>query len=306
MQIVRADMVDWWRRQDLDISRFSPQVFMSRELKLRIVSALVLAGIVLQLTWLGGWSFAVLWSIAAFAILYEFTRICEASISPQLRIASLVVVSLVAASWIFIDAAFAVYLFIASVIVFALREGFSRKTIWSSVGIAYAGLPFFAMLGLRGDAQNSVLAVFVLFACVWGADIFAYVAGKSIGGPKLAPIISPNKTWSGFLGSLAGAIGLSLIVILVAGYQATFAFFGIVLFLAVVSQIGDLAESSLKRRFNVKDSGDIIPGHGGLLDRIDGLIFAAVAFWIILLFVRGSGGDAGNLPLVFIDNFLTL
>ncbi len=111
----------------------------------------------------------------------------------------------------------------------------------------------------------------------------AYIVGKTLGGPKLAPKISPGKTWSGFFGGLFGGLIIGWLVMKLTGYSAKPAFVVVALILVFFSQIGDLVESALKRRFDVKDSGAIIPGHGGVLDRIDGLIFTSVIAWFIAL-----------------------
>ncbi|MBT3397060.1 MAG: phosphatidate cytidylyltransferase [Alphaproteobacteria bacterium] len=131
-----------------------------------------------------------------------------------------------------------------------------------------------ALLWLRmGD--NGMLAVLWLFLSVWSCDTGAYFAGRGIGGPKLAPRISPKKTWSGLLGGmfLAAVASVLLAVLLQQKDAALFAALGALL--ALISQCGDLAESALKRHFDVKDSGALIPGHGGILDRVDGVLFAA-------------------------------
>src|SRR5690606_13899764 len=118
-------------------------------------------------------------------------------------------------------------------------------------------------------------------AVVWVTDILAYFVGKAVGGPKLAPSISPGKTWSGAIG---GAAGGTLAGLIVAQFVPTTAGMAVIcvaaLALSVVSQAGDLFESSLKRRFSVKDSGRIIPGHGGVMDRVDGLVAAAFALYL--------------------------
>ena len=128
-----------------------------------------------------------------------------------------------------------------------------------------------------------MLAVLWLLLSVWSCDIGAFISGRSIGGPKLAPRISPNKTWAGLLGGILAAVVASVLLALISGSGSIvlFAIHGALL--ALISQCGDLAESSLKRRFDVKDSGNLIPGHGGILDRVDGVLFAAPA--LVLFFV---------------------
>lgn len=142
---------------------------------------------------------------------------------------------------------------------------------WSLIGLAYIAIPMYCALKLRMCDTNIMLW---MFAVIWATDIFAFFAGKSFGGPKLAPKISPNKTWTG----LAGGVFASMII----GFLSSFMFNGGVFFfvffsvlLALVEQASDLLESKFKRIFGVKDSGSIIPGHGGILDRLDGLMLSA-------------------------------
>ncbi len=142
---------------------------------------------------------------------------------------------------------------------------------WRLIGLAYIAIPMYCVLRLRMQDSNILLW---MFAVIWATDIFAFFAGKTFGGPKLAPMISPNKTWTGLLGGIFASM--------IIGFLSSFMFNGGVLFfvffsaiLALVAQGGDLLESKFKRIFGVKDSGDIIPGHGGILDRLDGLMLAA-------------------------------
>jgi phosphatidate cytidylyltransferase len=116
--------------------------------------------------------------------------------------------------------------------------------------------------------------MFWLLAVVWSTDSAAYLAGSVFGGPKLAPLISPKKTWAGAIAGLAAGVGISILLAELAGLTATLQFIGASLVLSFLTQCGDLAESFLKRTFGVKDASDLIPGHGGALDRLDGLMFA--------------------------------
>jgi phosphatidate cytidylyltransferase len=149
------------------------------------------------------------------------------------------------------------------------------RGIWVSAGMIYAGSLLSAPLIVRHDAEWGFAAIILLFGIVWATDIAAYFAGRAIGGPKLWPAVSPNKTWSG---AIAGAWGAAI-----AGWAVARAvspgdelhLVAVALGLSIASQDGDLFESSIKRRFGVKDSSHIIPGHGGLRDRLDGFIVAA-------------------------------
>ncbi|WP_374763920.1 phosphatidate cytidylyltransferase [Yunchengibacter salinarum] len=157
-----------------------------------------------------------------------------------------------------------------------------RHVGWLLTGIAYVGLPIFALGWIR-VAEGGALAVLWVFLVVWATDVGGYFAGKGLGGPKLAPRISPKKTWAGLLGGMALAAGVSAAMAWIVADMSGAPWHhpgGLALAalpLAVLAQLGDLYESRMKRFFGIKDSGHLIPGHGGLLDRVDGLVFVAPA-----------------------------
>lgn len=163
----------------------------------------------------------------------------------------------------------------------------NRRGQWMVLGSVYIAIPTAAMIWLRGDDIPGMTTIIWLFLVVWGADTGAYLSGRAIGGPKLAPRISPKKTWAGFIG------GISIASLISVGFYLYMP--GNILYLAVIgflvalaSQLGDLLESMAKRHFDVKDSSNLIPGHGGVLDRVDGLVIGAVALAAILL-IFGQG-----------------
>ncbi|MGH6768372.1 MAG: phosphatidate cytidylyltransferase, partial [Xanthobacteraceae bacterium] len=158
---------------------------------------------------------------------------------------------------------------------------------WAVAGIPYAAAIGLAPIILRADAGYGFLAMIYLFAIVWSTDVMAYVAGRAIGGPKLAPRVSPNKTWSGAIGGLVGGAIAAVVVAVVVGLGPLVVVTSIAIVLSVFAQAGDLFESALKRRFGAKDSGRLIPGHGGLMDRLDGFVAAAALACVIGL-VRGG------------------
>lgn len=176
------------------------------------------------------------------------------------------------------------------------RQGAMLESVWPPVsGFLYIAVPSVLLILMRGDDAEGRNQLLVFLAIIWAMDSGAYFAGKSIGGPKLAPKLSPNKTWAGLIGGMAAAAvaGPAMAGILAVAAQARpqdvigldigimgFALAGAVL--GGISQIGDILESSLKRRAGVKDSGTLIPGHGGVLDRVDGMLFAAPLYFVIL------------------------
>ena len=172
-------------------------------------------------------------------------------------------------------------LVIGAVAAAAIARGFSERKTDAAFGVFYIGIPCVLLLWLRGADEGRAWTT-ALLVSVWAADAAAFFVGKTLGGPKLWPRFSPNKTWSGFFGGLAGAALAALAHRLVLGPPLEWYLslpvavaFGVVVGLAAMA--GDLWESMLKRRFGVKDSGALIPGHGGLLDRVDGLMFAVLA-----------------------------
>lgn len=152
---------------------------------------------------------------------------------------------------------------------------------WRYLGVPYVSLPPIALVVLREDAAYGIAAILLVMMMVWFADTVAYFAGRIIGGPKLAPRISPKKTWAGLGGAMAGSALAALGVALAMDLPATGILVVIAALLAIVEQGGDLFKSAMKRHYGVKDSGNLIPGHGGVIDRVDGLVAVAVAAAII-------------------------
>ncbi len=165
-----------------------------------------------------------------------------------------------------------------------------NRLIWIFAGICYAGIILLAPVSLRGDPRYGLSAIVFIFALVWATDIVAYFVGRAIGGPKLAPAISPNKTWSGAFGGTAGALVVAAVTAHYVQGSSMGALMIVAFALSVVSQIGDLGESALKRRFGVKDTSQLIPGHGGVMDRLDG--FWAASLLALIIGVARAGFDA--------------
>lgn len=162
----------------------------------------------------------------------------------------------------------------------------TQRLPWVAPGLVYAGIAFFAPVLLRADEPFGLVAVLFLFAIVWSTDILGYAVGRIIGGPKLWLAVSPKKTWSGAIGgTLGGAIAGAGVAHI--GGLALLPLTYVAVALSIAAQAGDLLESAIKRKFNVKDSSHLIPGHGGVMDRLDGFIVAA--FFALLIGVVRAG-----------------
>ena len=247
------------------------------ELASRIVSGLVLAAVALSLTWWSPWTFAALVLVGVAVLGYEWSSVTRGAYldaGALAHIALAVVVTALSAAGQPILAL--IGLLIAAAVVVVLGLGGSGAIM--AAGYLYVGLPALALVWLRFDGAGfGWLAVLYVFLVVWTTDTAAYAVGRLVGGPKLAPRISPGKTWSGFAGGTAGGMIVAGIFAISTGVGEPMRLAIIGVLLSVLAQIGDLAESALKRRGGVKDASKLIPGHGGLLDRVDGLVLAAFA-----------------------------
>ncbi len=257
------------------------------DLRLRVLSAAVLAPLALGCIWVGGAAFAVLLAAITAGLAYEWLDLCRQR-TPRaiaLFVALPVTVLVTAAD----GARLALGLLAAATIAGILVGGGMSRGRPLAFGFPYLGLGGVALIWLRQPPVSGGANVIVLLLIVWASDIGAYLTGRAIGGPRLAPAISPGKTWSGAIGGLAAAAATGLVASsALANGPISWRAVGFAALIGVVSQIGDLFESQLKRHFGVKDSGHIIPGHGGLLDRLDGVLTAApTAALLALIFGRG-------------------
>ena len=247
------------------------------DLAIRTVSGVALIALALAALWGGGVWLWLLTSLASMLMLAEWGGLVQrdrkhARLTLFAGCVPLAIMSPLASGVSFFSLGLVVgTAFFVAIITLKPRLGF---------GIVYVALPALALLFLRGEASGLLLALWTL-ATVWATDIGAYFAGRSIGGPKLAPRVSPNKTWSGLIGGVVAALLLGLLLWRFAGLSLQLAFASPIL--AVIAQIGDLYESWLKRQAGVKDSGTILPGHGGVLDRLDGLVPVAPAAAALIL-----------------------
>lgn len=271
---------------------------MSRELRLRIVSGVILGILVLAATWAGGIWFKSLAVLIMVLMHYEFSTITQAPAKAPLANAIGWLAILATAGFILTSlpqmALAAIFIGGCGAVLAALTRG---AGLWSATAVVYAGFSGLALAEIRGEGHFGLFAMLFIFAIVWATDILAYFCGRALGGPKLAPRISPGKTWSGAIFGAAAGVGAGVCVALIVRQGGGLMIPVIALLLAVASEIGDLFESWVKRRFGAKDSSHLIPGHGGVMDRVDGLVFAAFAAFLLanLLPLADHAGVADEL-----------
>jgi phosphatidate cytidylyltransferase len=242
------------------------------DLRTRIVSGVILAVVALLGVLVGGWLLAVGLAIVTAAIAWEWTAMSvghDEYATAAVAAPGIVAVLLVAAG----QPVAALVVVALGVVGVVLWTG-SR---WAAGGVIYAAILGVSLMAIRVDPLNGIAAVFFVFAIVWGADTGAYAAGRTFGGPKLWPRVSPKKTWSGLIGGTIAGVAAGLIVVVIAGGGIHAATIVVAVVLALLSAAGDLFESAVKRHFGVKDASNLIPGHGGVMDRVDGLLVAAGA-----------------------------
>jgi phosphatidate cytidylyltransferase len=257
----------------------SPQAkrFDWSNLGLRVASAVVLVPAALAAAWFGGWPYLVLIAIGVALLAIEWGGM-SAPVAPT-RVAAAVAAAVLIAVFVgyrgdFLWAWGAILLTAAGAAIVA--RGVAERPADAAFGVLYIAPAALSLVWLRSTNQGAWWTM-MLFAATWAADIGAFAVGSTLKGPKLWPRFSPNKTWSGFLGGLAAAMAAGSLMASLPAFQLNIwaaALIGFTVGLATMA--GDLWESAIKRRFGVKDSGDLIPGHGGLLDRVDGLMFAVV------------------------------
>ncbi len=274
-----------------------------RNLRLRVASAAVLVPVALAAAYVGGWVFLILCVLGALGILWEWGRLIGAA-EPLVAVPGVVAV---AAAFIFTGLGYAA-MAAAVVAVGAVVAGNaavlsgsspSRGTIlrgtWPAAGVIYAGAAFFGPALLRSDAELGFVAFLFVALTVWATDTFAFAVGRAVGGPLLWPRVSPNKTWSGALGGLFGGVAGGTLVAYADGLSRLAVVGVVALVLSALAQAGDLLESAIKRHFGAKDTSQLIPGHGGLMDRLDGFLVAAAAALVIGLARQGTAAAAHGL-----------
>ena len=261
--------------------RFGPDLWP------RVAAAVAMGSVAVAATWIGGFLFAAFWWLASIVVLWEWQRLVGGERLIVARVVAGAVALALAALSALHDSIAGV---VAALILGAAAVGWIagwRQGIWAAAGVLYAGALVASVALLRVSPSFGMASILWLFAVVWGADIAAYFAGRLIGGPRLWPRVSPGKTWAGaIVGAFAGAV---LGLMLAAWTNRLAALFWLGLATAIVSELGDLFESALKRRFGVKDSSGLIPGHGGLMDRLDA--FTSASFFAAVVAILHPKGD---------------
>lgn len=262
----------------------------------RFLSAVGLVLVCLAPFYFGGWLWAALAGLFGGRMLFEWVRMSDPS--PALPAYITPIVGLLAGVIYVVQSHFgyaALTLGLTALAVIGvqyLRSTEQRKSrsLWAVLGVLYIIIPTFLMVGMRGndigfDTTGFQRLLFIL-ACVIGADVGAYFGGSTFGGPKLAPKLSPNKTWSGFFSGQVLAVILGSIIGHLVGIGWVSGAL-LALPIAILSVLGDLFESGVKRTLNVKDTGGLMPGHGGLLDRLDSLMAAIIGASLVLMIFPG-------------------
>ena len=275
------------------------------DLAVRATSGLVMIAVAVSTTLFGGAVFAIFWLAASIAVHWEWqTLVGRKNLAMRIGLGAL---ALLVAVWVLspkltpfsgstqIDVVPLGVVLLAGAATQALLVG-RRLGPWAAAGSLYSGLFIVSVLALRFSFPDGSRAIIWLFAVVWSTDIFAYFGGRLIGGPKLWPRISPSKTWSGTLtGVAAGALAGTFVSVRdLMEPTSIVCVFALSLSAAILSQAGDAFESAMKRRFGVKDSSRLIPGHGGAMDRLDGFI-AATLFAFTIGLLRGLPSVANGL-----------
>lgn len=252
----------------------------------RFASAAILLGIALGATYLGGVAAGIVVAIFAVIVFHEWTTITGKS---ELWLPFAISV----AAAILIAGAGMLLIAVAVAVVAATTAAVIARDGWLPAGVIYSAVFGVSLIAIRDAPEYGFSALIFVLGIVWATDSGAFFAGRLIGGPKLWPRVSPKKTWAGAVGGLITGALAGAVAAILFGVQVTPELVAVAIGLSAVCQIGDLFESWVKRRFGAKDSGSIIPGHGGIMDRVDGLTFAAMAALLVGV-GHGGSGDVGR------------
>ena len=262
----------------------------SRNLILRVIAALVLAPFAVAIAWLGGWLWITLVTLAAIGLYVEWLMIV--GMARETRVVTSGAVALAISGLCLALGRIDASLLALALGLVAVALLSPERRSWIATGFFYAAAAQIASVLVRLDQTNGFVALILILLVVWVTDIGGYFAGRGIGGPKLWPRVSPKKTWAGAVGGFVASLVIAAgFVAFGLGKTGPLLLLGAVL--SIASQLGDLFESAVKRRFGVKDSSHIIPGHGGLMDRLDGFV-AAVVLAAIFGFLRGGADGVGR------------
>lgn len=253
------------------------------EILRRVVSALVLVAIALVALLASPWSFLALVVVAGGILTWEWGGLTRGNGFDATALIQAVGITALAVCAALGRSDLALFILGAAGVAIAFSGIDRTRVAWALGGLFYVALPAWSLIWLRGDLKLGLAAILYLLAVAWTTDTASFVGGKSLGGPKLAPRISPKKTWSGFIvGTLApAAVGYAFALLL--GGTSPWRLALVSVALALACQMGDLLESAVKRHFGVKDMSQLIPGHGGLFDRIDSLLLGSVVGAVIAL-----------------------
>ena len=273
----------------------------ARNLLMRIAAALVLAPLAIAAAYAGGWFWIVLATAAAIGLCVEWLTVIGAERELPVMLSGPVALAmagvLLGLGWIGVS-----WLALAlGLLAVVLLSGQARR--WTAAGFCYAAAALMASVLVRHDAVMGFVALLFVLSVVWASDIGGYFAGRGIGGPKLWPKVSPKKTWAGAIGGFAASLAVAALFVIFDPHRSgllalrTTPLLALAAVLSIAAQFGDLFESAVKRRFGVKDSSHLIPGHGGLMDRLDGFIAAIVLAAIVGLLHGGADGIARGLMI---------
>jgi phosphatidate cytidylyltransferase len=262
---------------------------------MRVLAALVLAPLTIATAYAGGWLWAGLVTLVSIGLFLEWLAVVGAAGEIGVTVSGSV--ALAVAGWYLAAGQINVSLAVFAVGLAAVALLSPQRRGWSAAGFLYAVAAQLASVLVRLDQAQGLVALIFVLLVVWVTDIGGYFVGRGLGGPKLWPRISPKKTWAGALGGFAG--GLMIAAGFAAfGFGKPLPLLAAAAILSVASQLGDLFESAVKRRFGVKDSSHIIPGHGGLLDRLDGFV-AAIVLAALFGILRGGVDGVGRALMVW-------
>lgn len=267
----------------------------SRNLITRVAAALVLAPVAIVCAYAGGWLWTTLVTLATIGLFVEWLMVVGRAREVRVVVAGVAALAISGLLLVLARIDASLLVLVLGLAAVAVLSGEPRR--WAAAGFLYAAIAQMASVVVRLDRQEGLSALILVLLVVWATDIGGYFAGRAIGGPKLWPRVSPKKTWAGALGGFAASLAVSAGFV-AFGFGKVWPMLLLAAVLSIASQLGDLFESAVKRRFGVKDSSHIIPGHGGLLDRLDGFV-AAIALAAIFGVLRGGVDGVGGALMVW-------